>query len=157
MKLPSVDDHAVSGMMEKRRVWNMPDLVSDVSHYMNYLVTKRNTVSSNIANANTPGYKAQGVTFAEQMNMNNPLFKKNAADLKSNSDLYQTNEMHLPTANMKNTYAKIQTKLMQTNKDGNSVDVTTEMLDLMKTNQLYGISINAINTQYAINQAARGR
>ncbi|EOP55956.1 hypothetical protein IKQ_01173 [Bacillus cereus VDM053] len=58
--------------------------------------------------------------------------------------------MHLPTANMKNTYAKIQTKLMQTNKDGNSVDVTTEMLDLMKTNQLYGISINAINTQYAI-------
>ncbi|MBL1705789.1 flagellar basal body rod protein FlgB, partial [Klebsiella pneumoniae] len=24
-------------------------------------------------------------------------------------------------------------------------------------NQLYGISINAINTQYAINQAARGR
>ena len=44
---------------------------------------------------------------------------------------------------------------MQTNKDGNSVDVTTEMLDLMKANQLYGISINAINTQYAINQAAR--
>ena len=42
---------------------------------------------------------------------------------------------------------------MQTNKDGNSVDVTTEMLDLMKANQLYGISINAINTQYAINQA----
>lgn len=54
----------------------MPDLVSDVSHYMNYLVTKRNTVSSNIANANTPGFKAQDVTFAEQMNMNNPLFKK---------------------------------------------------------------------------------
>ncbi|SPT89406.1 flagellar basal body rod protein FlgB [Bacillus cereus] len=65
--------------------------------------------------------------------------------------------MHLPTVNTKNTYAKIQTKSMQTNKDGNSVDVTTEMLDLMKTNQLYGISINAINTQYAINQAARGR
>lgn len=46
----------------------MPDLVTDVSHYMNYLVTKRNAVSSNIANANTPGYKAQDVTFAEQMN-----------------------------------------------------------------------------------------
>ncbi|MDA1571001.1 flagellar basal body rod protein FlgB, partial [Bacillus cereus] len=28
---------------------------------------------------------------------------------------------------------------------------------LMKANQLYGITINAINTQYAINQAARGR
>ncbi|EOP55955.1 flagellar basal-body rod protein FlgB [Bacillus cereus VDM053] len=82
VKLPSVDDHAVSGMMEKRRVWNMPDLVSDVSHYMNYLVTKRNTVSSNIANANTPGYKAQGVTFAEQMNMNNPLFKKKRCGFK---------------------------------------------------------------------------
>nr|MBR9646627.1 hypothetical protein [Streptococcus sp. 11-4097] len=63
VKLPSVD-HEIS----KERVWNMPDLVSDVGHYMNYLVTKRNTVSSNIANANTPGYKAQDVAFAEQMN-----------------------------------------------------------------------------------------
>ena len=60
------------------------DLVSDVSHYMNYLVTKRNTVSSNIANANTPGYKAQDVTFAEQMNKSSALYKNNAADLKSN-------------------------------------------------------------------------
>ncbi|WP_422587161.1 flagellar basal body rod protein FlgB [Bacillus thuringiensis] len=152
MKLLSVDHY-----VRKGRVWNMPDLVSDISHYMNYLVTKRNTVSSNIANANTPGYKAQDVTFAEQMNKSSALYKNNAADLKSNPDLYQTNEMHLPTVNTKNTYAKIQTKSMQTNKDGNSVDVTTEMLDLMKTNQLYGISVNAINTQYAINQAARGR
>ena len=79
----------------------MPDLVSDVSHYMNYLVTKRNTVSSNIANANTPGYKAQDVTFAEQMNKSSVLYKNNAADLKSNPDLYQTNEMHLPTVNTK--------------------------------------------------------
>ncbi|MFJ1134410.1 flagellar basal body rod protein FlgB, partial [Bacillus thuringiensis] len=39
MKLLSVDHY-----VRKERVWNMPDLVSDVSHYMNYLVTKRNTV-----------------------------------------------------------------------------------------------------------------
>lgn len=135
----------------------MPDLISDVSHYMDYLVTKRNTVSSNIANANTPGYKAQDVTFAEQMHMSNKLYKKNKADLQTNPDLYQTSNMHLPTANAKNTYTKIQTKSMQTNKDGNSVDATTEMMDLLKTNQLYGISINAVNTQYAIDQAARGR
>ena len=60
----------------------MPDLVTDVSHYMNYLVTKRNAVSSNIANANTPGYKAQDVTFAEQMNKSSALYKSNTADLK---------------------------------------------------------------------------
>ena len=40
VKLLSVDHY-----VRKGRVWNMPDLVSDVSHYMNYLVTKRNTVS----------------------------------------------------------------------------------------------------------------
>ncbi|PFJ17242.1 flagellar basal body rod protein FlgB [Bacillus cereus] len=135
----------------------MPDLIRDVGHYMNYLVTKRNTVSSNIANANTPGYKAKDVTFSEKLNESSELYKKNAADLQRNSDLYETNEMHLPTANAKNTYAQIQTKSMQMNQDGNSVDTTTEMLDLMKTNQLYGISINALNTQYAIDQAARGR
>lgn len=60
----------------------MPDLVSDVSHYMNYLVTKRNTVSSNIANANTPGYKAQDVTFAEKMNMSSGLYKKKCCGFK---------------------------------------------------------------------------
>ncbi|KMT50809.1 flagellar basal body rod protein FlgB [Bacillus cytotoxicus] len=155
MKLPSVDEYGWLRMIE--RVWNMSDLVSDVGHYMNYLVTKRNTISSNISNANTPGYKAQDVIFSEQMQMSNELYKKNASDLKTNSSLYQTNKLHLPTANVKNTYAKIQEKSMQVNKDGNSVDVTTEMLDLLKTNQLYGISINAINTQYTINQAARGR
>ena len=122
VKLPSVDYYAKM-ISEKGRVWSMPDLVTDVSHYMNYLVTKRNTVSSNIANANTPGYKAQDVTFAEQMNKSSALYKSNTADLKTNADLYQTNEMHLPTVNTKNTYAKIQTKAMQTNKDGNSVDV----------------------------------
>ena len=82
VKLPSVDDHALSKHDGKGRVWNMPDLVSDVSHYMNYLVTKRNTVSSNIANANTPGFKAQDVTFAEQMNMSSPLYQKKCCGFK---------------------------------------------------------------------------
>ncbi|AWC28296.1 MULTISPECIES: flagellar basal body rod protein FlgB [Bacillus cereus group] len=148
----------------------MPDFINDVGHYMNYLVTKRNAISSNISNANTPGYKAQEVTFSEQMQKSSTLYKKNAADLNTNPELYRTNAMHLPTtstnntgtmhvptASTNNTYAKIQKKMMQTNNDGNSVDVTTQMLDLMKTNQLYGISINAINTQYTIDQAARGR
>lgn len=89
----------------------MPDLVSDVGHYMNYLVTKRNTVSSNIANANTPGYKAQDVTFAEQMNKSSALYKNNAADLKSNPDLYQTNEMHVPTVNTKKYICKDSNKI----------------------------------------------
>ena len=35
------------------------------------------------------------------MNKSSALYKNNAADLKSNPDLYQTNEMHLPTVNTK--------------------------------------------------------
>ncbi|MEI4830584.1 flagellar basal body rod protein FlgB [Bacillus sp. FJAT-53711] len=135
----------------------MPDFVSSVSHYMDYLVTKRNAISNNISNANTPGFQAQDVDFSEQLASNNELYKKNELDLQNNSQLYQTNPMHLPLANETNTYAKIRTNTLSNKEDGNSVDVTKEMIDLVKTNQLYGISINAVNTQYTIDQAARGR
>ncbi|CAM4368817.1 flagellar basal body rod protein FlgB [Bacillus manliponensis] len=135
----------------------MPDFTSSVGHYMSYLVAKRNTVSSNIANANTPGYKAQDVTFVEQMENGGNLYKKNEADLKTNPSFYQTSDMHLPVASTTNTYAKIQHNSLAKNQDGNSVDTSKEMIELLKTNQLYGISVQAINTQYAINQAARGR
>ena len=136
---------------------SMPDFISSVGHYMNYLVTKRNAVSNNISNANTPGFKAQEVDFSEQLTGSNELYKKNELDLQTNSQMYQTNPMHLPLANESNTYAKIRTNTLSDKEDGNSVDKTKEMIDLVKTNQLYGISINAINTEYAINQAARGR
>lgn len=124
---------------------------------MSYLVTKRNAVSNNIANANTPGYKAQDVTFVEQMENGGQLYKKNTDDLQTNPMLYQTSDMHLPLASANNTYAKITNSSLVRNEDGNSVDTSKEMIDLLKTNQLYGISVEAINTQYAINQAARGR
>lgn len=135
----------------------MPDFTSSVGHYMSYLVAKRNTVSNNIANANTPGYKAQDVTFVEQMENGGPLYKKNKDDLQTNPELYQTSDMHLPLADANNTYAKIKNDSLIKNQDGNSVDASKEMIDLIKTNQLYSISVQAINTQYAINQAARGR
>lgn len=136
---------------------SMQDFVSSVSHYMDYLVTKRNAVSNNISNANTPGFKAQDVDFSEQLASSNELYKKNELDLQKNSQLYQMNPMHLPLSNETNTYAKIRTNTLSNKEDGNGVDVTKEMIDLVKTNQLYGISINAINTQYTIDQAARGR
>ncbi|WP_231401756.1 flagellar basal body rod protein FlgB [Bacillus sp. 123MFChir2] len=138
-------------------VENMPNFISDVGHYMNYLVTKRNAVSNNVSNANTPGFKAQDVDFAEQLVGSNELYKKNELDLQKNRQMYQTNVMHLPLTNETNTYAKIRTNNLAVKEDGNSVDVTKEMIDLVKTNQLYGVSINAINTQYTIDQAARGR
>ncbi|MGG2066250.1 MULTISPECIES: flagellar basal body rod protein FlgB [unclassified Bacillus (in: firmicutes)] len=136
---------------------SMLDFVSNVNRYMDYLVTKRNTVSNNISNANTPGFKAQDVDFSEQLANSNGLYKKNELDLQKSSPLYQTNPVHLPLSNETNTYAKIRTNTLSNKEDGNSVDVTKEMVDLVKTNQLYGISINAINTQYTIDQAARGR
>ncbi|WP_369900251.1 flagellar basal body rod protein FlgB [Bacillus manliponensis] len=135
----------------------MPDFTSSVGHYMSYLVAKRNTVSNNIANANTPGYKAQDVTFVEQMENGGPLYKKNHDDLRTNPSLYQTSDMHLPLVSANNTYAKIKSNSLIRNQDGNSVDTSKEMIDLLKTNQLYSISVQTINTQYAINQAARGR
>ncbi|MCP8968841.1 flagellar basal body rod protein FlgB [Ectobacillus ponti] len=129
----------------------MNNFVGNMSNYMTYLTARRNVISNNVANANTPGYKAKDVTFIQQLEGDAP------AAAGSKTAFYQTNPMHLPPSLQGRSSYEVVTKSGSAKQDGNGVDVTNEMVELVKTNQLYSISINALNTQFTIDQAARGK
>lgn len=136
----------------------MGNFISKINNYMNYAVARRNVISNNIANANTPNYKAQDVTFLEQLEGGDSA--TNAANLRpvdNGAALFQTQPNHLPIANPTNKSFKVITKNESTSADGNGVDVTSEMIELMKSNQLYATSVNALNMQFNIDNAARGK
>lgn len=127
------------------------DFVSGISNYMSYLTARRDVLSNNVANANTPGYKAKDVKFIEQLENNN------VTTAKRSEELFTTNEKHIPIMSQLNRPYQIQANNVEINRDGNSVDTTNEMVELMKTNHLYSIAVQALNNQQAINQAARGK
>jgi len=84
------------------------------------------------------------------------LYKPNEDDLQRNGELYLTNEKHMTLGN-NNGPIEYTTNTNKVNDDGNSVDVTTQMVELMKVSQKQSIAFNAISTQYGILNAARGK
>jgi len=119
---------------------------------MNQRQVRQNVIASNIANAETPGFRAIGYDFEEQLqtvagtnepiglNVSNPKHLKNAfadADGKIKPDVYVR-----PTESI--------------GEDGNTVDIDREMVEMAKNQVLYRSSIDIINRKigmikYAIN------
>lgn len=134
----------------------MENYIEKLSTYTSYLSTRRNIISNNISNSNTPNYKAQDVIFHEELESSISLHKPNTRHKGTNSKLYQTNEKHI-VVGTQNSQIEYTTNENKVNDDGNSVDVTTQMVELMKVSQLQSVIVNAINTQSEINSAARGK
>lgn len=99
---------------------------------LNVSATRGNLISSNIANVNTPNYKAQRVEFEADL--------KKAMD-GSQFTLRTTNANHLGGAN------NIQPRIVENSQNsvkenGNSVDLDIEMVD-QATNGLYYQALTA--------------
>jgi flagellar basal-body rod protein FlgB len=94
---------------------------------MNYSSTKQKVISQNIANADTPFYKAKDVKF-------NGSFRN---ELEASIDAYRTDNRHFDFKITPSANSGVVTKNnLQYNNNGNSVDVDQEMSDLA-TNQIY--------------------
>ncbi|CAH0214589.1 Flagellar basal body rod protein FlgB [Peribacillus sp. Bi96] len=94
---------------------------------LNYSTTKQRVISQNIANSDTPNYKAKEVDKTQS-------FK---AELKSSVESYRTDERHFNFKSEGSHSSHIVTKKnVQYNNNGNSVDVDKEMTDLA-ANQIY--------------------
>jgi flagellar basal-body rod protein FlgB len=99
--------------------------ISTLEHALNYSSLKQKVVSQNIANVDTPNYKAKDVSFkaAFDQAMGNTI---NAN--KSDSRHFDfTGKSSIPGVVSKN---------LNYNENGNSVDLDKEMADLA-TNQIY--------------------
>ncbi|MBM7586826.1 flagellar basal-body rod protein FlgB [Bacillus pakistanensis] len=92
---------------------------------LNYSSLKQNITSQNIANIDTPNYKAKEVSF-------NHYFQNSLNDFEAK----RTDPRHFSFTSGSNHSSVIQKKNFQYNHNGNGVDLDREMTELAK-NQIY--------------------
>ena len=89
---------------------------------------RHKAISNNLANADTPNYRSQRVTFEQQF--------KNALGDSSNLHAHRTNNKHIAFSTHQQPVAQVvQNPRTVMNNNGNDVDVDYEMAELAK-NQL---------------------
>ncbi len=102
---------------------------------------RQKTISNNIANVNTPGFKKSSVLFEENLQ---------AAMNQTQLPLVRTHENHLAagqfTGNMEPSVVLDNTTSMRV--DGNNVDVDKEMAGLAKNSIYYSAVAQQLNKYY---------
>jgi flagellar basal-body rod protein FlgB len=122
---------------------------------LNLRQTRNNVISSNIANAETPGYQAKKVDFEDAL--------ARALDLEGQGTLAGTQEGHYPTG--PGALSRIKADVYENpdadvNNDGNTVNVEREMASLAENSIMYKAAIQLINKKmaalkYAVTEGGR--
>ena len=148
---------------------------------MDGLLQRHEAISSNIANAMTPGYKRQEVSFEGQLNemladhKNKEYLKSlnsikyNPASLTEVSPQRLTTEgYHILTPQQKayisyDSFAEFRPQILadtfsEGSVDGNNVELEKELMDMSKTGTQYTLLSNLERREYAkISEAIRGQ
>lgn len=116
-----------------------------IERMMDYSAIKRNAISDNIANYSTPEYKATKVDF------------ELALDNVKKLDMNHSREKHIDTSIGRmgeiKQYKDYSTKARV---DGNNVDLTLEMIEMIKNNSAYTKAVTGINHQFSLLKTAMG-
>lgn len=105
---------------------------------LHYSTTKNKAISNNIANVDTPNYKAQNVSFRSMLD-----------EASNNLNLKQTYKKHLPETNLGNRQHSIKTNNYTTyNHNGNNVDMDKEMADLAENQIFYRSLVDRLNGKF---------
>jgi len=113
---------------------------------MNYLWTKQAAISDNIANAETPNYKAKLVTFEDSIK------EKLEQALRSNAPRRNTREV-LSEAQFSVVRTEESTRM-----DDNGVNVTEQMVELVRNAYQLQYVMQSISTDLAtLRTAVRGQ
>jgi flagellar basal-body rod protein FlgB len=124
---------------------------------INFRQLKQNVTSSNIANAETPGYKAKKVDFEQALSR--------ALDINGLSALSTDDPDHFPVNgnSISNVGADVyENPDITVTNDGNTVDLEREMADLADNTIMYKAAIQLINKKlaglaYAATEGGGGR
>ena len=125
------------------------DYINFIENRMNQSVQKRALVSDNIVNMNTPGYKSRhletkGENFSD-------LFPLKTTTSKTHQD------KHLPLGEGdKSSYRIVEDVTNEARPDGNNVDLSSEMIEMLKNNTAYTRAVQAINKEFAFYKIAMG-
>ena len=96
-----------------------------------------NTTASNIANADTPGYKAKGMDFKKAL--------AQASTLQQSSGMKRTNEKHFDTRMELNNGVDFRIPTQPDTGDGNTVDVQKERNMYLANSLEYQASVEFLN------------
>jgi len=116
-----------------------------LSKVLDLRAEKAQVISSNIANAETPGYSPSKFTFEEDL--------AHAIGRPNTLSLATSNEMHIPLgpANFNSVSGKIRTVQDQSGLgDGNGVSVDQEMLALSENELLYETTAQLLKKKLTI-------
>ncbi len=105
---------------------------------LNYSATKGKAISQNIANIDTPNYKAKNVSFKEVF-----------ANVKANSlEAYKTEERHINFKSNTTHSSVFNYSNLRYRQDGNGVDMDKEQADLAANQIYYNAVVDRINGKF---------
>ncbi len=107
-------------------------------------------LASNLANADTPNYKARDIDFQSAMKM--------AMDSQSPAALKATNSKHISTANSSSFSPAVQYRTVtQDSLDGNTVDAQIEQAQFMENAVQYQASLEFLGGKFnSLRKAIKG-
>jgi len=112
---------------------------------LNFRQMRQEILSSNIANAETPGYKAKRISFEEALSR--------ALDVDGNQQLNAEDEKHFDVGN--GGFANIEPEIYEdpngiVSENGNTVDRDHEMAEMARNKILYDASVQLLNKKLGL-------
>src|SRR5699024_1456017 len=116
--------------------------VHTLENSLDYAVKKNQAISNNIANVDTPNYKAKNVAFKEVLHQE-----------KNQLSNYKSHPKHLSSTSSKSPSYMTRQKDTTFNHNGNNVDVEKEMSDLAENQIYYQSLIDRLNGKFGLLQS----
>ena len=112
----------------------------------------QNLISSNIANAETPGYTPKRLEFEQQLQ--SAVKKTTGRGMASGATGSTTNPAHIPLRGGGERISQVKGTVVETpaktpGRDGNSVEMENEMSNMMQNQVLFNASVQLISKQFA--------
>jgi flagellar basal-body rod protein FlgB len=106
---------------------------------LDHAVMKNKMIAGNIANADTPNYKAQQIDF------------KNMLDHANEQVLAErTHPKHLPSTPLKQSHLNVGQRFTTFNHNGNNVDMDKEMAELAENQIYYRALVDRLNGKFGL-------
>ncbi|TYR82715.1 flagellar basal body rod protein FlgB [Priestia megaterium] len=113
--------------------------IQSLERGLDYATLKQQTIAQNIANVDTPNYKAKDVSRKNQF----------GTALQSELKAYRTNEKHIEFSRSSEKAAVISTMNHTYQENGNGVDIDQEMSKMAQNQIYYEALIERLNGKYS--------
>lgn len=108
-----------------------------IKNSMDVSVLRQKVISHNIANVNTKGYKKFDVVLDKTMKGND-------------ANLNVTNEKHITANGSSNDIKIVKDESSSMRKDGNNVDIDSEMMSLASNSMMYNALVSELNNRFSM-------